>query len=371
MLGAAPGIARRRSLLVNPVADLTIVAELERRLDHEGPCAPTAGAAQGPTQAVAWHSAGRVRPVATSIGPGNQGLAGPGLLCSSAARDQHLDPIGTAGCHRGYLLVEWPLPWPRDLSDDPALGVVVALVKSAGMRLQGLVPVSASGPSRVIAYRWPSGGGARFERTELAVDPGEVVPAAVAILDEPPSADEITDVLVCTHGRRDRCCGSLGTALALELLADSRQLGEDVRVWRTSHAGGHRFAATAVVLPQGTAWAFCDKAALARIVSKSGPLDDLLPRYRGCAGMASPVIQALERAVFGEVGWSLLDMVRHGRQLGGDRAELVVEDPNGERSVWEAVVRVDREVPTPSCGLPMELATKTEPQLVVERLRRR
>jgi hypothetical protein len=34
-------------------------------------------------------------------------------------------------------------------------------------------------------------------------------------------------------------------------------------------------------------------------------------------------------------------------------------------------VSVGREVPAPSCGLAMELVTKTEPQLVVECLRRR
>ena len=315
--------------------------------------------------------AGKVPQMATSIGRENPVHSGSGLLCSSWARDQHVDPIGTAGCHRGYLLIEWPLPWPRDLSEDPALAPVVALVRSAGMRLQGLVPVLAGGPSHVITYRWPANGGARFERAELVVDPVEVVAAALAILDEPLSADETVDVLVCTHGRRDRCCGSLGTALAQELLADSRQLGENVRVWRTSHTGGHRFAATALVLPQGTAWAFCDKAALARIVQRSGPMDDLLPRYRGCGGMASPAVQALERAVLREVGWSLLAMARRGAELGDDRTELVVEDPTGERVVWEAIVRVEREVPVPSCGLAMELSTKTEPQLVVECLRRR
>ena len=142
-------------------------------------------------------------------------------------------------------------------------------------------------------------------------------------------------------------------------------------MWRTSHTGGHRFAATAVVLPNGTAWAFCDKAALARIVRKNGPMDDLLPRYRGCGGMGSSAIQALERAVLGEVGWPLFDMVRRGAELGGHRTELVVEDPSGGRSVWEAVVRIEREVPVPGCGVPTELATKTEPQLVVQGLRRR
>src|ERR1017187_1690721 len=73
-----------------------------------------------------------------------------------------------------------------------------------------LVPTLAGEPSRVIAYRWPANGGARFERTEMAVGRGEVIAAALAILDEPPNVDETTDVLVCTHGTRDRCCGSLG-----------------------------------------------------------------------------------------------------------------------------------------------------------------
>jgi len=126
-----------------------------------------------------------------------------------------------------------------------------------------------------------------------------------------------------------------------------------------------------VVLPQGTSWAFCDKAALARIVRGSGLLDDLLPRYRGCAGLCSPAVQALERAVLYELGWPLFDMARHGAELGQGRTELVVEEPGGEQVVWEAVVRVGRELPSPSCGLAMELVTKTEPQLVVEGLRRR
>ncbi len=195
--------------------------------------------------------AGRVPQVTTSNGPEVPLASASRVLCSSWARDQKLDPIGTAGCYRGYLLLEWPLPWPRDLSEDPALEPVVSLVRREGLRLQGLVPASGGGSRRIIAYRWPDGGGARFERTELVVGPGDVIAAALAILDEQPCSEETTDVLVCTHGRRDRCCGSLGTALAQELLADHRQLGDDVRLWRTSHTGGHRFRGNGVGLAAG------------------------------------------------------------------------------------------------------------------------
>ena len=52
--------------------------------------------------------------------------------------------------------------------------------------------------------------------------------------------------LVCAHGRRDRCCGLLGSAVFRAIQA------EQVDVWQTSHLGGHRFAACALWLPQGS-----------------------------------------------------------------------------------------------------------------------
>jgi hypothetical protein len=310
--------------------------------------------------------------MATTSGPESAGVSGAGVLCSKWARESRLDPIGTAGCYSGYLLVEWPLPWPRDIGDDAALASVSQAARAAGVRLQGLVPASSSGSRHVVAYRWPDGAGSRFERSELVVESSEVAAAALAVLGEPPVAggEDTVDVLVCTHGRRDRCCGSLGTELTQELLAAPALPSDAVRVWRTSHTGGHRFAPTAIVLPAGTAWAFCDKSTLEAIVARRGQLNDLLARYRGCAGLRSPCVQALERAVLAEVGWPLFDMARQGHDLGDDRVELSVESPDGSLSTWEAVVRGEM-VPVPECGLPIELATKQEPRWTVEALRRR
>lgn len=45
-------------------------------------------------------------------------------------------------------------------------------------------------------------------------------------------------LLVCTHGTRDRCCGTLGVKLVKALR------GQGVEVWEVSHLGGHRFAPT-------------------------------------------------------------------------------------------------------------------------------
>lgn len=297
------------------------------------------------------------------------------VRCSAWIREQGVDPIGTAGCYAGYLLLEWPLPWPRDLSEVPDLAPVHEAMAGTGLRLQGLVPIFGDEEARrVIRYTpKPGPGFSGYERAERLVPVDGVEDAAIDLArggagDPDWARAAITDdVLVCTHGKRDVCCGSQGTALVLELSADPARFGGPIRLWRTSHTGGHRFAPTAIVLPQGTMWAFLDADALSRIVGREGPLDDLLPRYRGCPGLASPAVQALEREAFGEVGWEWLDWSRSGEPLDGGRVRLDAESPTGERRSWEATVEVARQVPVPECGHPIEDAKKSEPELRVVR----
>ena len=52
--------------------------------------------------------------------------------------------------------------------------------------------------------------------------------------------------LVCTNGRRDRCCAKFGLPLFKALAAVA-----PATTWQTTHIGGHRFAATMVALPSG------------------------------------------------------------------------------------------------------------------------
>lgn len=139
-----------------------------------------------------------------------------------------------------------------------------------------------------------------------------------------------------------------------------------VRLWRTSHTGGHRFAPTVVVLPQATMWAWADVVLLRVVVGAEAPPGGAVDRYRGCAVLGPPAHQVLERAVLVEVGWSLLASWRRVRDLGDDRFRLESE-PGG---TWEATVTGSRRVPQPDCRTDPALAAKQSVEFEVKDLRR-
>lgn len=255
------------------------------------------------------------------------------LRCSMQARAAELRAIGTAGSYDGFLLVEVPLPWPREISDHPALA---DLVVPAGVRVQGVVP-SIEGRAPTVLYRRPDGPFRGYEGPDVGV----------------------TDLLVCTHGTRDRCCGSMGMSLFLSVSTRS-----GLRIRRTSHTGGHRFAPTAVLLPEGTAWAWLDDAVLAAVLDRSREPVELVDHYRGSTGMPDPWTQVAEAAVFAEVGWSWLDEARSARVV--DPGVVLVESSTGD---WEVEVEDRGSAPQPVCGEPPVAGGKADPQLFVSGLR--
>jgi hypothetical protein len=278
------------------------------------------------------------------------GLAKPSdNRCSSWSRLAALDPIGSIGSYEGYLLVEWPMPWPRDVATIPALSGIDALVGHHGLRLQLVMPALGEPEDRICLY-WknavnePTG----FTLYEGRASGYETMLEAVehAISQRQKSGASFKDILICGHGARDRCCGSMGTRLALWA---GHHLSSDVRVWRTSHTGGHRFAPTATILPEGTAWAFVEGDILGRLVRREGQMDDVIGHYRGCSALGSPSLQALEREALRVLGWSLFDAARFG-QLNDGKTTLIVRTVEGKEHSWEALVSPIHRVALPRCG---------------------
>jgi hypothetical protein len=110
--------------------------------------------------------------------------------------------------------------------------------------------------------------------------------------------------LVCTHGRRDKCCAKFGYALYKSLRADA---GDDI--WQSSHVGGDRFAANLICFPHGLFYAHVTEDGGRQIIKQYGQQTVSLNNYRGRCCYPSP-IQAAEFFLRSESGLCGLNDLR-------------------------------------------------------------
>jgi hypothetical protein len=118
--------------------------------------------------------------------------------------------------------------------------------------------------------------------------------------------------LVCTHGRRDKCCAKFGYPLYKALHAST-----DEAVWQSSHVGGDRFAANLVCLPHGLFYAHVTESAGQKIIEEYREGRIVLDKYRGRACYSHPV-QAAEFFIRCETGILGVDELRY---IGTERLE--------------------------------------------------
>ena len=99
-------------------------------------------------------------------------------------------------------------------------------------------------------------------------------------------------LLVCTHGKHDRCCARYGRPL-YQALAEQ---ADDGWVWQSSHVGGDRFAGNVVVLPDGLYFGRVEPADAWSLLDEylAGRID--LEHYRGRSAHTFAE-QAAERAI--------------------------------------------------------------------------
>ncbi|MER0240784.1 sucrase ferredoxin [Streptomyces sp. HSW2009] len=202
--------------------------------------------------------------------------------CATRSRELAEPLAGTAATARTWLLIEQSGPWGAKAVTashlDPAVGraleqaaegtgVRVALIRRPGRHADCHLPTRQQ---VIVAHTLP---GRSWMRTAQVTDPAALLALDFAALGagdvhaldatarpapgspdapmplprwEPYAGEPLA--LVCTNGKRDRCCALLGRPLAAELATS----GADV--WEITHIGGHRFSPTLVVLPYGYAY---------------------------------------------------------------------------------------------------------------------
>ena len=94
--------------------------------------------------------------------------------------------------------------------------------------------------------------------------------------------------LVCTNGRRDRCCALNGVGVYAALTQAAQKHGLDGQVWQCTHLGGHRFAANVVSFPHGIYYGRVEPAEAEGLLQHQLDGDAYLEKMRGRACYEDP-----------------------------------------------------------------------------------
>ncbi|HKP73558.1 MAG TPA: sucrase ferredoxin [Pyrinomonadaceae bacterium] len=270
-------------------------------------------------------------------------MSRPFFYCSDLSRAASEKSFGTATVGEVWVLVEYREAWGAKALKDSDLSVRVKahltrlvktiprakllFVKQERLLSQGelacfVVRCRESAPS-IVKFNFSD-----YEQlTEIdvaAVAAGESL-AGGALTNEPL-------YLVCTHGKRDKCCAKFGYALYKSLRAGAG--GE--RVWQSSHIGGDRFAANLVCFPHGLFYAHVTEEQGGVLVGDYERARVTLEGYRGRACYSYPV-QAAEFFIRRESGVAGVDALRYLEQERvDDRCWLVRFVEAGAGTVHEA-----------------------------------
>ena len=207
---------------------------------------------------------------------------------------------------RAWLLIEFDGPWAAEATATALLEPLAKLAIGAdelGIRVQLIRrPVQPGEADRgrnrepALFAAWTADPMPWLRR--ISVDDLDQAALAALAAGEPPggTAQPGPLFLVCTHGRRDRCCARFGVPLARELAA-----AHAPEVWETTHVGGHRFAGNLVILPHGLYYGPVDAAAGRAAIDAYRRGEITARGYRGRAGQ-DPAAQEAECAAVARSG---------------------------------------------------------------------
>jgi hypothetical protein len=283
-------------------------------------------------------------------------------LCSVIAKAQGDNPLGTAWAVRRMLAIELELPWPEDFftarafpeglgktleslwADHPDTGLL-AFAPDRHRAVPGM--------TRIIDFRYPDPPHAAAERHEYLVPTDLVGDFFPRLFVDDPTAMQIPgvqavefagrDLFVCTHGTVDACCAKFGFPLYRELHRIAEETDGSVRVWRSTHFGGHRFAATLIDFPEGRFWGFMTPDLGRQLIMRDGAAATLRGAYRGWAGHASVPAQHLEGEILLREGWAWTTWPQRVETLddptpGVDALRLTGFPPEAAPVIYEGLV---------------------------------
>jgi hypothetical protein len=272
----------------------------------------------------------------------------PALRCAEAARMRGEPVAASAVRYTRFLLLEVPGPWGRSALEGNHMeaGVARQLASAAAaadthvllIRRPGRHP-SAGTEARSRSMAWgfadTSPGGERVLWGAWR-DPAELLDLdlTAAIPGPANAAGPQQLALVCTNGKRDQCCAVRGRPVAAAIAAATSW-----DTWECSHLGGHRFAATMMLLPTGDMFGWLDPKSALEVTRRFDAGQLMLSHYRGRCGQPVPVQAALHAAAV-RLGEFTRDAMRVSwvRRLPADAGSGGPEQAPGDADRWEVQV---------------------------------
>ena len=304
----------------------------------------------------------------------------PAMRCADAARMRGEPLLASAVRYSRFLLLEVPGPWgtsalecrhleagtARRLATAAAdSGTHVLLIRRAGRHPSTVAGTGAGTGTGTMPMAWAlADTSAGVERVQWGSwhDPADLlsIDLEAALPDSATGPQRLA--LVCTNGKRDQCCAVRGRPVAAAIAA----AGWDT--WECSHLGGHRFAATIMLLPTGDMFGWLDPESAVEVMRRFDAGELAASHYRGRCGQPAPVQAALHAAA-ARLGDFRRDAIRASRvrrlPAAGDdgRPRQAPDDPgrwevevmhqgaDGKETAYRLVVAGSALAPTfLSCG---------------------
>jgi hypothetical protein len=291
-------------------------------------------------------------------------------LCADVSGAASESLAATASRIDRWLLVEYRGLWDRDVLGGSLLSAQLKehlrdqLAKLGHARLLFIKQPSRRAQARRMLYIGSSRPGEEslyaleFERHDDLLE----YDFASALLDGgmPGVPVEHPLFIVCTHGKRDRCCAKYGHPL----YDGVKGKVDPDWVWQSTHVGGDRFAGNIVVLPEGLYFGRVGEADLDPLLDSYFDRRIYLDLYRGRSAYTFAV-QAAERALREAEGLTGIDDVLLERVERRDGAWMVTLRANGVARKVDVALELADEPVYLTCGS----VTPQRPRRYVAQLR--
>lgn len=223
------------------------------------------------------------------------------IYCSVESRQKN-EPLPGMGKHSASnLLIQWPIScWSdnlrraRDMTAEELAWV--DQIAESGRRINLIDRPGESGDTHLI-YQFPEALAYRVARSELPdflaalnasqpLDPWQVGRTPERVL------------LCCTHGKKDKCCARFGNQAWRALTQAQQAHNLPVDIWRCTHLGGCRFAASAIMFPERRKYGRIEPEEALPLLQAEVSRQPRVPNFRGSPDL-TPAQQCAEVSALG------------------------------------------------------------------------